>query len=101
MFEVIKKTLLAGIGMGLMTRDKVEELAREIAKSADLSAEKGQAFVDEAVARARKSRTELEATVQRILTDTLRKADVPTRDDLARLSARIEQLEQRLPERPG
>jgi len=101
MFEVIKKTLLAGIGMGLMTRDKVEEMAREIARSADLSAEKGQAFVDEAVARARKSRAEFEATVQRTLADTLRKADVPTREDFARLSARIEQLEQRLPERPG
>ncbi len=98
MFELIKKTLLAGIGLGLMTRDKVEEVARDLAKSANLSAEKGQEFVDEAVNRAKKSRAELEATFQRVVTDMLRKAEVPTREDVTRLTARIEQLERRLAE---
>ncbi len=98
MFELIKKTLLAGIGLGLMTRDKVEEVARDLAKSANLSAEKGQEFVDEAVNRAKKSRAELEASFQRVVGDMLRKAEVPTREDVTRLTARIEQLERRLAE---
>ncbi len=98
MFDVIKKTLLAGIGLGLMTRDKVEEMARDIAKSANLSAEKGQEFVDEAVARAKKSRTDIEAALQRMLCDLLKKGDVATRADLAGLNARLELLERKLAE---
>lgn len=101
MIDLIKKTLLAGVGMTLMTVDKVEQVAREIADAAQLSADKGQEFVDEAVARAKKGRQELEATVQRVVRQTLEKANLPTRDDVAQLAARIEKLEQRLADRPA
>ena len=101
MIDLIKKTLLAGVGMTLMTADKVEQVAREIANAAQLSADKGQEFVDEAVARAKKGRQELEATVQRVVRQALEKANLPTRDDVAQLAARIEKLEQRLTDRPA
>lgn len=94
MLDMMKKTLLAGVGMTLMTKDKVEELAREIARSAQLSAEKGEEFVNEAVKRAEKGREHLEATVRRIVDETIKRANLPTRDDLAQLSDRIERLEQ-------
>lgn len=101
MIDLIKKTLLAGVGMTLMTADKVEQVAREIANAAQLSADKGQEFVDEAVARAKKGRQELEATVQRVVRQALEKANLPTRDDVAQLAARIDELEQRLTDRPA
>jgi polyhydroxyalkanoate synthesis regulator phasin len=94
MIDLLKKTLLAGVGLTLLTKDKVEELAREMAKSAQLSREKGEEFVEEAVARAEKGRADLEATVQRLVREALAKADVPTREDYARLAARVERLEQ-------
>ena len=96
MIDLMKKTLLAGVGLTLMTKDKVEEIAREIAKSADLSADKGQEFVDEAVARAKKGREDLEAMLRRMIKELTRKGDLPTRDDLAQLAARVEKLEQSL-----
>ncbi len=95
MFDVLKKTFLTGVGLTLMTADKVEEVAREIANAAQLSADKGQEFVDEAVNRARKGREELEATVQRLVNDSLKKTPVATREDIDRLTAKIEQLEKR------
>src|SRR5512138_2103109 len=98
MLDALKKTLLAGIGLGLMTRDKVEEVAREIADSAQLSADKGQQFVDEAVARAQKGRAEFDARVQKMLDEAVRRAKLLTRDDLARLEARIAELERRVAE---
>lgn len=99
MIDLLKKTLLAGVGVTLMTKDKVEEMAREIAEAAQLSTDKGQEFVNEAVARAQKGRQDLEATVQRVVQDTLKAAHLPTRDDLSALAARIEQLEQRCGEK--
>lgn len=94
MIDVLKKTFLTGVGLTLMTKDKVEEVAREIAKSAKLSADKGQEFVDEAVARAERGRADLNATVQRLVSDALRKANVPTREEIEALAARIEKHEQ-------
>jgi len=96
MFDLIKKTFLAGVGMTLMTKDKVEEVARDLAKSGQLSADKGQQFVEEALARAKKGREELDAMVQRTVNEAVRKADLPSRDDIAQLSARLEKLEQNL-----
>ena len=96
MIDLMKKTLLAGVGLTLMTKDKVEEVARDIAKSAQLSADKGQEFIDEAVARAKKGRDELNAMVQRAVTEAVKRANLPTRDDSARLAARGETLVQNL-----
>jgi polyhydroxyalkanoate synthesis regulator phasin len=96
MIDLVKKTFLAGIGAAAMTMDRVEQMAREIANSAQLSSEKGQAFVDEAVARAQKARSDLQATVQRMVNDALARTNVATRDDVAQLVARIEKLEREL-----
>ena len=93
MIELIKKTLLTGVGLAAMTKDKVEEVAREIASAAQLSSDKGQAFVDEAVARAEKAREDLETTIQRMVNDNLKKTDLPTREDITRLIDRIDELE--------
>jgi len=101
MIDLLKKTLLTGVGMGLLTKDKVEEVAREIAKAANLSSDKGQEFVNEAVARAKKGREDLEATVQKFVKESLRKANLTTHDDLAQLTARLERIEQALAAKPG
>lgn len=98
MIELLKKTLLAGVGVTLLTKDRVEELAREIARSANMSADKGQAFVDEAIARAKQGQTDLEERMQRIVRDTLQRMNCASRDDVAALTARVEQLERRLAE---
>ncbi len=37
MFDLIKKTLLTGVGLAVMTKDKVEELGKEFASQAKLS----------------------------------------------------------------
>ncbi len=96
MLDLMKKTLLAGVGLTLMTKDKVEEVARDIAKSAQLSADKGQEFVNEAVARAKRGRDELDTMVQRAVNEAMKRANLPSRDDVAQLTARLEKLEQTL-----
>lgn len=96
MIDALKKMLLAGVGVTLMTKDKVEELAREVAKSAQLSADKGQEFIDEAVARAKKGREEFDALVQRAVNEAVKRTNLPSRDDVAQLNARLERLEQML-----
>ena len=72
MFELIKKTLLAGVGLAVMSKERAESLAREIAETAKLSSEKGQEFVNEVVGRSEKLRKELEQTIERVVSETLK-----------------------------
>lgn len=101
MFDVLKNTVLAGVGMGLMTVDKVEELARDMAKSAQLSTDKGEEFVKEAVERAKRGREDLEATVQNAVNDTVKRMNLPSREDITRLETRLAEVEKKLAEQAG
>jgi len=93
MFDLIKKTLLTGVGLAVLSKEKAEEMAREVANAAKLSTEKGQEFVDEVVGTSERMRRDLEVTVRRVVDEQLKHAGLATCDDLAQLRARIEQLE--------
>jgi polyhydroxyalkanoate synthesis regulator phasin len=93
MFDLIKKAMLTGVGLAVMSKEKAEQLARELADAAHLSSDKGQEFVEEVVGRSEKMRKELEETVRRVVSDQLKQTDIATRDDIAQLRARIEELE--------
>ncbi len=99
MVDLIKKALLTGVGLAALTKEKAEEVGREIAKAAQLSGDKGKEFVDEVVARSEKARTELEATVQRLTTDALARMNLPSRDDIRALTERVAELERLLASR--
>lgn len=96
MFDVIRKAMYAGVGLAAMSMDKVEEMAREIAKTADLSEKKGEEFVNEMMGKSEEMRADLEQTIQSVVHETLKQLDVPTREEVAELNAKLAQLEQRL-----
>ncbi len=96
MFDLIKKTMLTGVGLAVMSKEKAEAMAREVADAAKLSSEKGQEFVNEVVGKSEKMRQELEETVQRVVNENLKRTNLPTRDDIAQLRARIDELERNL-----
>jgi polyhydroxyalkanoate synthesis regulator phasin len=99
MVDLLKQAFLVGVGLAAMTRDRVEQYARELADNAKLSADKGQEFVKEVMGRAEKARSDMEARVQAAVNDALHKTDLATRDDLARLVARVDALEKKLADR--
>ena len=99
MIDTIKQTMLIGIGLAAMTKDKVEQLAREMADNAKLSAEKGQEFVREVTQRAERAREDMQTTVQKAVDDALKRTSVATRDQITSLESRIARLEQMLASR--
>lgn len=47
MFDIIKKVVLTGVGLAAMTKDKVEEVARDLAKKGKLTEKEGKELVDD------------------------------------------------------
>jgi polyhydroxyalkanoate synthesis regulator phasin len=96
MFELIKKTLLTGVGLGVMTKDKVEELARDLASQAKLSEHEGKEFVDHLLKQSEKARTDFETRISAAVQKAVSGLNLASKDEVARLSAKVEELSVRL-----
>ena len=99
MFDLLKKATLMGIGITLMTKDKIEELAKEIVEEGKLSEEEGKKLVDDLLKRSEEARNELESRVEELVKSALKKLDIPSRAEVGKLQTRIKKLETQIKNR--
>lgn len=92
MQDIIKKTLLAGVGLALKTWDEVEALAKELVKKGELSETEGRHFLKDLQKRYDDVQKKLEARVELTVREFLKKADVVTGDELKALKKEVHQL---------
>jgi len=100
MIELIKKTLLTGVGFALLTKDKAEEMAKEIASQAKFSEQEGKEFVDSLMAQSEKARGDFQAKVEETVQATLKKLNLATRAEVDALNAQIAELKAKQVESP-
>lgn len=96
MFDLIRKTVLTGIGLAVMTKDKVEDLARLMIDKGEMSEKEGKELIDELLKKSEEARKDFETKVEEIIHKVLKKADVATREDLEEMEKKIKALEQRI-----
>jgi polyhydroxyalkanoate synthesis regulator phasin len=65
MFDLLKQTIFASVGLASLTRDKAEQLATEIARRAKLSEQESKEFQADLASRADQARQELQAEIDR------------------------------------
>jgi polyhydroxyalkanoate synthesis regulator phasin len=95
LFESLKKTLYAGVGLAFLTRDRIEELGKRMAEEAKLSESDGKKFIDEILKKSEDAKTAFEKAVHSGVSATLEKLDIPRRAELKALEARVKALEER------
>lgn len=95
LFETLKKTLYAGVGLAFLTRDKIEELGKRMVEEAKLNETDGKKFIDEILKKSEDAKTMFEKTVNSAVGTALEKLDIPRNSDLKALEARVMALEQR------
>jgi polyhydroxyalkanoate synthesis regulator phasin len=93
MFDLLKKTMLTGIGIASMTKEKIEELGKKISEENKLTEKEGKRMVDDLLKQSEKAKEDLENQVQKLVKNALEKLDIPAREDLNRLEKRIKELE--------
>ena len=81
MFDLIRKTMLTGIGLALRTKDEVEDLAKSFVKGGKMSEKEGRKFVQDVMNRYEETRKSLEERVEASVKAFLKKADVATKDE--------------------
>ncbi|HKP96376.1 MAG TPA: phasin family protein [Fibrobacteria bacterium] len=93
LFESLKKTLYAGVGLAFLTRDRIEELGKRMAEEAKLSETDGKKFIDEILKKSEEAKNAFEKAVNSGVAAALEKLDIPRRADIKALEARVKALE--------
>ncbi len=91
-FDVVRKALLAGIGV----QEKVKELVDELIKKGELSEAEGAKLVKEWTEKAEKSTEGLRQTITELINSTLERLKLPSREEIERLEKKVDMLSERL-----
>ena len=96
MIDLIKKTVLAGIGATVVTKDKIEAAMQDLVKQGKVSADEARTV---ATRIAEDGRKEWEATSRNLtdrVHDLLTKADYARRSEITALEQRLKSLEEKI-----
>jgi polyhydroxyalkanoate synthesis regulator phasin len=96
MIDVIKKTLLAGVGAAVITKEKVEEALGDYVKQGKVKAEDARIIADKIAEQGRKEFDEVSHTLGAKIKDFVARSDAQTTARLAALEERILVLETKL-----
>ncbi|MDY6973621.1 MAG: phasin family protein [Thermodesulfobacteriota bacterium] len=92
MFDLIKKVMLTGVGLASMTRDKIEDVARELKEKGKLSEEEGRELANELLKKSEQAKGELEVKIEKTVHKVLDKMNLATKEDIAALKEQIKSL---------
>ncbi len=92
MSDFIKKTLLAGLGAVSFTKEKAQEIAKDLVKRGEIAKNEEAKFVKDLMERAEKNKIEMEKKVEKAVEKTLTKLNIPTRKEVNELKQKVDKL---------
>ena len=92
----VKRWMIAGIGMAVLTKEKVEELVQELVRSGEFDGEESKQVARSILKQAEEQRDELAKLVDRQVKRVLASAGVVLKEEYEALEARVRELEARL-----
>ncbi len=93
MKELLKNVMYAGVGAAFLTREKLEELGKELADKGSLSVEEGKAFVEDFLKKSESAKNNLEQWIGRKVDERLKTCCCANTEELAELRRKVETLE--------
>ena len=87
--DLLKRYLEAGMSFTQMTRSRAEGIVKDLVKAGELQREQTQERVDDLVERSRKNTEHLMSLIRREVSQQLSGMGLATKDDLARLEAKL------------
>jgi len=91
--DFIKKSMLAGIGLAALTRDKLEKTVDELIKKGEMTEKEGKETIEELTKKSKEFKEDLTKKVEKAVSDMVAKLDIPTRKEFAKLKSKIEKME--------
>ena len=90
MFETLDKLALASLGALSMTRERAEKIFDEYVNRGQAEKDARTGFVRDVMDAAEKTRKDLERIVTEQVEAVIKRLDLPTREDIQRLEAKLD-----------
>ncbi len=109
MFDLIKKSMLAGIGAVVITEEKVQDLAGDFVKKGKMTQQEGKTLANEIQKMVQENKEKLAATIDERVNCLMKDLNLLTKDDLgeleksmkkdlAKVERRLEKVEKQIEE---
>ncbi len=96
MFDELRRMALFGSGIAELTRNRAEQMVKDLVKAGDLRREQAQGAVRDMLEMARANRRELLGLVRAEIQDQIENLGVANKRDVDRLERRVTRLEDEL-----
>lgn len=96
MIELVKKAIFTGIGILSLTKEKIEEVARDFIDKGKLSEQEGEKLVDELLKKSEESRQNLKKQIEEQVQALMEKMDLASKKDLAELKVELAEIKAQL-----
>ncbi|MFP4542461.1 MAG: phasin family protein [Opitutales bacterium] len=100
MIDILKKSLLAGVGATVVTAEKVESVLDDLVKRGKLSAEDARSAASQIADEGRREFEESRTTLNNFLDELMARGNLATKRDLERLETRLVELEVKIATTP-
>ena len=94
MHDFMKKAVLVGAGLAVMTTEKLKELTEELVRKGDLSEKEAREALEELKGRSLQARKEWEQKIADAVEDFMHRLHVPSRREVEELKERLARLEE-------
>jgi polyhydroxyalkanoate synthesis regulator phasin len=96
MVDILKKALLASVGVAYLTKDKIEEVGKKIVADANVNEAEARKFVEELVQKSTEAKSSLEKSIAEKVQAALHGLNLSTQKEMEELKRRIAELEAQL-----
>ena len=92
MIELIKKALYTGVGMAVLTKEKAEELVKELTQQAKLSEQEGKELFDGLLKQSEQARTDFQTKVDDAVLSVVKRLNLASKDEVDNLRTKVNEL---------
>jgi len=92
MIDLIKKALYTGVGFAVLTKEKAEELVKELAQQAQFSEQEGKELLDSVLKESEQARSDFQAKLEEGVLAVVKKLKLATQDEVNSLKAKVDEL---------
>lgn len=101
MIDLIKRTLLAGVGATIVTKEKIEEAMQDYIRQGKVSAGDARIMAEKIAEQGRKEFEIMSGELAAKIKELTEKADLTHKKRIESLETRVRKLEEALAARPG
>jgi polyhydroxyalkanoate synthesis regulator phasin len=101
MIDLIKKALYTGVGMAVLTKEKAEELVKELTQQAKLSEQEGKELFDGLLKQSEQARTDFQAKVDDAVVSVIKRLNLASKDEVESLRTKLDELSAKVNQAQG